>query len=192
VKSIACFCGARDGLNPAFRQGAVALGTAMVKRGLALVYGGGSLGMMGALADAVLAAGGHVTGVIPYGLARREFEHPRVTTMHKVDTMHERKALMEKLSDAFIALPGGFGTLDELFEITTWSQIGLHEKPIGLLDTLGYWEGLHLQVERARKEGFIAEGMQKMLVVERTPEALLDLMHAHVVPPPVVKWQSKR
>jgi uncharacterized protein (TIGR00730 family) len=163
----------------------------MAKRGLSLVYGGGALGMMGALADAVLDAGAKVTGVIPHGLARREFAHARVTTMHRVDTMHERKALMERLSDAFIALPGGFGTLDELFEITTWAQIGLHEKPIGLLDTGGYWEGLKLQIARALKEGFVAEGLDRLLVVEREPDALLDRLLEHVPPPPVVKWGAK-
>jgi uncharacterized protein (TIGR00730 family) len=189
--AIACFCGARDGKNPKYREAAAALGREMAKRGQSLVYGGGSLGMMGALADAVIDAGGQVTGVIPHGLARREFAHPRITTMHRVDTMHERKALMEKLSDAFIALPGGFGTLDELFEITTWAQIGLHEKPIGLLDTEGYWEGLHTQVERALKDGFVAEHLENLLVVEREPIALLDRLVNHVPPPPAVKWGAK-
>jgi uncharacterized protein (TIGR00730 family) len=114
-----------------------------------------------------------------------------VTTLHRVNTMHERKALMEGLSDAFIALPGGFGTLDELFEIITWAQLGLHEKPIGLLDSAGYWEGMRLQIERSLKEGFVSNGLENLLVVEREPGALLDRLLAHVPPPPVVKWGAK-
>jgi uncharacterized protein (TIGR00730 family) len=191
VRAVCCFCGARDGNDPRFRKGAAALAKAMAARGLTLVYGGGALGMMGALADAMLDAGGEVTGVIPHGLARREFEHPRVTTLHRVNTMHERKALMERLSDAFIALPGGFGTLDELFEITTWAQIGLHEKPIGLLDTAGYWEGMRIQIARSLKEGFVTNGLEKLLVIENEPEALLERLLAHVPPPPVVKWGAR-
>jgi uncharacterized protein (TIGR00730 family) len=106
--------------------------------------------------------------------------------------MHERKALMERLSDAFIALPGGFGTLDELFEITTWAQIGLHEKPIGLLDTADYWEGMRIQIARSLKEGFVTNGLEKLLVIENEPEALLERLLAHVPPPPVVKWGAPR
>jgi uncharacterized protein (TIGR00730 family) len=188
IQAITCFCGARDGNQPIFRESARALGRAMARRNLQLVYGGGSLGMMGALADAVLDAGGTVTGVIPHGLARAEFAHAGVTTMHRVETMHERKALMEQLAHAFIALPGGFGTLDELFEIATWSQIGLHAKPVGLLDVDGYWEGLHLQIARAVKEGFISAELGKLMVIEADPEALLDGLIAHSPPPPVVKW----
>ena len=189
IKAIACFCGARDGDRPIFKQGARQLGQAMADRGLSLVYGGGALGMMGALADAVLEGGGKVTGVIPHGLARAEFAHARITQMHRVDTMHERKALMEKLSDAFIALPGGFGTLEELFEIATWAQIGLHGKPIGLLDTDGYWDGLHQQVERAIAEGFIAKHLDQLMVVESDPLKLLDGLAAHSPPAPIITWQ---
>jgi uncharacterized protein (TIGR00730 family) len=191
LRAVCCFCGARDGLDPRFRAGAQALAKAMAARGLELVYGGGALGMMGTLADAMLDAGAKVTGVIPHGLARREFEHARVTTLHRVDTMHERKALMERLSDAFIALPGGFGTLDELFEIATWAQLGLHEKPIGLLDTAGYWEGLKMQVARAMREGFVGNGLEKLLVIESEPEVLLKNLLAHVPPPAAIKWGAK-
>jgi uncharacterized protein (TIGR00730 family) len=190
IASIACFCGARDGAQPHFRDAARALGGELARRELQLVYGGGALGMMGALADAVLEAGGKVVGVMPHGLARAEFLHRRLTALHRVDTMHERKALMEQLADAFIALPGGFGTLDELFEIATWSQIGLHHKPIGLLDTDGYWEGLQLQVARAIKEGFVAKHLDRLLVVDRQPATLLDRLIEHAPPEPVVKWQK--
>ncbi len=188
IKAVACFCGARDGARPIFREAARQLGRGLAERGFTLVYGGGSLGMMGALADAVLEAGGQVFGVIPHGLARAEFAHARVTALHRVETMHERKAMMEKLSDAFIALPGGFGTLDELFEIATWSQIGLHQKPIGLLDTDGYWDGIQAQIQRSIAEGFIAEHLRELIVIEREPQKLLERLIAHSPPEPVVKW----
>lgn len=192
IASIACFCGARDGARPIFREAARTLGQAMAERNIELIYGGGALGMMGALADAVLEGGGKVTGVIPHGLARAEFAHARITQMHRVETMHERKALMEKLSQGFIALAGGFGTLDELFEIATWSQIGLHHKPIGLLDTDGYWAGVHQQIDRGIREGFIAKHLQELMVVESDPTKLLERLVTHVVPAPAVQWQAKR
>lgn len=191
IKAVACFCGARDGARPIFREAARQLGRGLADRGFTLVYGGGSLGMMGALADSVLEAGGQVFGVIPHGLARAEFAHARVTALHRVETMHERKAMMEKLSDAFIALPGGFGTLDELFEIATWSQIGLHQKPIGLLDTDGYWDGIQQQIQRSIAEGFIAEHLRELIVIEREPQKLLERLVAHSPPEPVVKWIKK-
>ena len=190
INSIACFCGARDGDRPLFKQSAKALGQGLADRGFTLVYGGGALGMMGTLADAVLEGGGQVIGVIPHGLARAEFAHGRLTELHRVQTMHERKALMEKLADAFIALPGGFGTLDELFEIATWAQIGLHQKPIGLLDTDSYWAGLHQQIERAITEGFIARHLDQLMVVERDPTKLLDGLVAHAPPAPILTWQK--
>ncbi len=192
ISAITCFCGHREGNKPVFRQAAAKLGAAMAKRGLQLVYGGGGAGMMGALAGAVLDNGGTCTGVIPHGLASAEFAHPRLSAMHKVDTMHERKALMEKLGHAFIALPGGFGTLDELFEIATWSQIGLHEKPVGLLNVSGYWEGLQLQVERSIADGFIPKELGTLLVIDEEPERLIDRLLAHAPPPPVVKWEKSR
>jgi uncharacterized protein (TIGR00730 family) len=188
IKAVACFCGARDGARPIFKEAARALGRGLAERGFTLVYGGGASGMMGAVADSVLEAGGQVFGVIPHGLARAEFAHARVTALHRVETMHERKAMMEKLSDAFIALPGGFGTLDELFEIATWSQIGLHQKPIGLLDTDGYWDGVQAQIQRGIAEGFIAEHLRELIVIEHEPEKLLERLVAHSPPEPVVKW----
>ncbi|MBL8949861.1 MAG: TIGR00730 family Rossman fold protein [Myxococcaceae bacterium] len=192
ISSITCFCGHREGNKPDFLAGARLLGAAMAKRRLQLIYGGGGAGMMGALAGAVLDNGGSVTGVIPHGLASAEFAHPRLSAMHKVDTMHERKALMEKLGHAFIALPGGFGTLDELFEIATWSQIGLHTKPVGLLDTNGYWEGLQLQVSRAIADGFVPKELGALMVIDRDPERLIERLLAHAPPPPVVRWQAAR
>jgi len=191
ISAITCFCGHREGNKPAFKQAAARLGAAMARRGLQLVYGGGGVGMMGALAGAVLDNGGTVTGVIPHGLTSQEFAHPRLSAMHKVDTMHERKALMEQLGHAFIALPGGFGTLDELFEIATWSQIGLHQKPVGLLDVLGFWDGLLLQIQRAVADGFIPGELGKLLVIDEDPDRLLERLLAHAPPPPVVKWEKR-
>jgi uncharacterized protein (TIGR00730 family) len=191
IRNVCVFCGARDGNVPAFRALATELGGELVKRGLGLVYGGAALGLMGALADAVLAGGGPVRGVIPHGLAQKEFAHPRVKDVHFVDSMHERKALMEKSSDAFIAMPGGFGTLDELFEIVTWSQVGLHRKPIGLLNPDGYFDGLLQFRARAVKDGFISAAFAEALVVETTPQTLLERLLSYVPPPPVVQWIRK-
>ncbi|MBK7858384.1 MAG: TIGR00730 family Rossman fold protein [Archangiaceae bacterium] len=190
IRSITCFCGARDGARAEYRLAAKALGEAMAARGLQLVYGGGGHGMMGALADAVLGKGGTAVGVIPHGLSRAEFEHQHLSELYRVDSMHERKALMEQRADAFIALPGGFGTLDELFEIATWSQIGLHQKPVGLLDTLSYWDGLKVQIHRAIADGFVAKQLETLLVVDDDPVRLLERLIAHAPPPPVVVWKK--
>ena len=188
IKNVCVFCGARDGNVPAFRTLATALGADLARRGMGLVYGGAAQGLMGALADAVLAGGGHVRGVIPHGLARKEFPHPRVKDLHFVDSMHARKALMEQSADAFIAMPGGFGTLDELFEIVTWSQVGLHRKPIGLLNADGYFDGLLAWRARAVSDGFIGAATAEALVVRDSPVALLDALVVHQPPPPVVQW----
>ena len=142
LQSLCVFCGSSKGHDPAFVRAAEALGRLLAGRGITLVYGGGHTGLMGALADAALAAGGRVIGVIPAGLAERELLHSRLSEQHVVTGMHERKALMASLASAFVALPGGLGTLDELFEIWTWEQLGLHEKPIGLLDVNGFFRPL--------------------------------------------------
>jgi uncharacterized protein (TIGR00730 family) len=147
---------------------------------------------MGAVADGVLGGGQQAIGVIPRGLARAEFAHPKLTTLHAVDSMHERKALMEELSDAFVALPGGFGTMDELFEILTWAQIGLHAKPIGLLNVEGYWDPLEQQIRRGFTEGFIPPGLDTALVVETSAEALVERLLLHQPPPSAVKWIGSR
>jgi uncharacterized protein (TIGR00730 family) len=188
IQHVGIYCGSREGSRPAYKAGAAALGAALARHGMGIVYGGAAHGLMGAIADAVLAGGQRVIGVIPRGLARAEFAHPRLSTAHVVDTMHERKALMEKEADAFVALPGGFGTMDELFEILTWAQIGLHEKPIGLLNVEGYWDPMVAQVKRGLEEGFIPPVLATVLVVENSADALVERLLKHSPPPSAVKW----
>lgn len=152
------------------------MGRLLVERGLHLVYGGARVGLMGALADEVLARGGGVTGVIPAGLVEREVAHPSLLDLRVVPTMHARKALMADLSDAFIALPGGFGTFEELLEAATWVQLGIHRKPVGVLNVAGYYDGLLRQVERAVEESFVPPHNQGLLLVAEEPSRLLDLL----------------
>ena len=173
MKSVCVFCGSSDGARPAYADAARAFGRMLAVRGLTLVYGGGNVGMMRQLADAVLEAGGRVVGVIPEQLVDRERAHRGVSELRVVGSMHERKALMVALSDAFIALPGGFGTLDELFEVLTWAQLGLHDKPCALLNVDGYFDHLVSLVERARVDGFI-DGTAAMPVIDDNPGRLLD------------------
>jgi uncharacterized protein (TIGR00730 family) len=153
---------------------AQALGTELVRRGLGLVYGGGSVGLMGVIADAVLAEGGEVIGVLPRGLVGKELGHAGLTELHLVDSMHERKALMASLADGFVALPGGLGTLEEILEILTWAQLGIHRKPVGLVDVAGYWDGLLALLRHAVGEGFIRPEYAGLLLVEPAPAVLLD------------------
>lgn len=176
MKSVAVFCGARHGHDPVYTEAARQLGSEMGQRGLNLVYGGGHVGLMGEVADACLAAGGDVVGVIPDFMVARELAMQNLTELHVTDSMHTRKALMASRADAFIALPGGFGTLDELFEILTWRQIGLHGKPIGLLNIAGYYDALLGFVEHATKAGFVGERERTFLQVATTPQAMLDLL----------------
>lgn len=147
---------------------------------------------MGTVADVVLDGGGEAIGVIPHGLARQEFAHPRLTKAHFVGSMHERKALMESLSDAFIAMPGGFGTMDELFEALTWAQLGLHAKPIGLLDTDGYYAPLVTWIRGALAQGFVPQAMETALVVDPRPDALVDRLLEHRPPESPVKWLGEK
>lgn len=168
------FTGSAVGTRPVYRDAAVALGSQMAARGIGLVYGGGRVGLMGVLADAVLNGGGHVIGVIPGFLEAREVGHTGLTEQHVVPTMHERKALMADRADAFAAMPGGLGTLDELFEIFTWAQLGLHDKPIGLLNVAGYFDGLITLVDHMVAEGFVKPETRARLRVATSPEALLD------------------
>lgn len=188
ISKVAVFCGARDGGRPAYRASAVDFGRALAARSLALVFGGGATGLMGAVADGALSGRGEVIGVLPRGLARAEFAHPGLSALHYVGTMHQRKALMEELSDAFVALPGGFGTLDELMEIVTWAQLGLHHKPIGLLNVEGYFDPLLAFVQRALEDGFVSPQLAQVLCVERTSEALLSKLLLHQPPAPTVEW----
>jgi uncharacterized protein (TIGR00730 family) len=178
MKRICVFCGASPGNHPRHLEVARLMGRTLASRGLALVYGGGSIGMMGALADAALAAGGEVVGVIPEVLQIRELAHRSLTRLHVVGSMHERKALMADLSDGFVALPGGMGTLDELAEVLTWAQLGLHAHPVGLLDVGGYFQPLIAYFDHAMAEGFIRPAHRALLQVESEPGRLLDALAA--------------
>jgi uncharacterized protein (TIGR00730 family) len=173
MRRLCVFCGSSTGEKEVYATAARRLGQALAARGLGLVFGGGHIGLMGVLADAVLAAGGQVIGVIPRSMVARELAHGGLTELHVVETMHQRKALMADLSDAFAALPGGFGTADELFEILTWSQLGLHDKPIGLLNIDGFFDPLLAWLERCTAEGFLRESHSDLLRVATTETALL-------------------
>lgn len=165
IRRIAVYCGSADGNDPAYRAEAVALGTAIAKAGLGVVYGGANVGLMGAMADAALAAGGEVIGVLPDILAGREIAHQGLTRLETVETMHQRKARMVHLADAFLILPGGYGTLDELLEIITWSQLRLHAKPCILINTLKYWDGLLAFLDSTVVEGFLKPENRALLQV---------------------------
>ncbi|HEV2128427.1 MAG TPA: TIGR00730 family Rossman fold protein [Thermomicrobiales bacterium] len=178
MKSVCVFCASSVGTNPAFIDTTRMLGEAVAARGLRLVYGGGRVGLMGVLADTVLAAGGDVTGVIPRSLEDREIAHHGLTELHVTESMHARKALMEQLADGFVALPGGFGTLDEFCEIVTWAQLGYHTKPIGLVDVNGYFSALRTFFDRAVEAGFVRPDHRQMLLEAETPDALLNAMAA--------------
>jgi uncharacterized protein (TIGR00730 family) len=174
MQRIVVFCGASPGRRPAYVAAAQDLGRLLASRGIGVVYGGATIGLMGALADAALAAGGEVIGVIPRQLFPAEIPHTGLSDQRVVATMHERKALMAELSDAVIALPGGTGTLDELFEMFTWSQLGLHRQPIGLLDVEGYWQPLLAFMDHMVQERFISAEHRDTLLVESEPETLLE------------------
>lgn len=189
MKRVCIYCGSRTGEHPAYREAAVRLGRLLVERELELVFGAGSIGLMGVVADTVLAEGGKVIGVIPKFLSAREILHQAMTETHVVDTMHERKALMEELSDAFIALPGGLGTFEELFEILTWSQLGLHRKNIGLLNVRNYFDPLLSQIDHSIAEGFVKPKNRDLFVVSDDPAKLLDLLEQHTLPV-VKRWMT--
>ncbi|MDQ2859086.1 MAG: TIGR00730 family Rossman fold protein [Candidatus Eremiobacteraeota bacterium] len=177
---ICVFCGSSFGDDPIFRAAAAEIGRELAARGVGIVYGGGRVGCMGALADAALAAGGDVIGVIPEALATREVAHGTLGELHVVGTMHERKALMAKLSDAFLALPGGFGTLDELFEAVTWRQLGYHAKPCAVLNVDGYYDALQRFCDDAQNAGFVRPADRAALVFGMEPRALLDTLCAAI------------
>lgn len=164
LKRICVFAGSRDGADPAYTEAAARLAETIVAAGLGVVYGGGRVGLMGAVADAALAEGGEVIGVIPAALQRREIAHRDLTELHVVESMHERKAMMAQLCDAFVALPGGFGTMDELVEAVTWSQLGIHSKPVGLLDVGGYWQPLRRLVDHAVDQDFVSPAGRDLLL----------------------------
>jgi uncharacterized protein (TIGR00730 family) len=182
MRRVCVFCGSSFGRDPLFRAAAIAFGQLVAKRGLGVVYGGGSVGLMGALADAALDAGGEVIGVIPEALDAREIAHRRLSKLHVVPSMHARKALMAELSDGFVALPGGFGTFEELFEVVTWAQLGLHAKPVLLLNVAGYFDPLLELVENALEAGFIKPEYRDLVRVEDHPERLIEALAQHHAP----------
>jgi len=176
VKYICIFCGSQTGSNGIYAQSAVELARSIVAKGMGVVYGGGSIGLMGVLADAVLARNGSIIGVIPRALADREIAHGGLTQLHLVTSMHERKAMMADLSTAFIALPGGYGTLDELCEAITWFQLGIHDKPVGLLNVDGYFDALLQMLDHAVAEGFISQENRRILNAAPTMQSLFAAM----------------
>ena len=176
------FCGSSTGHRSAYTEAAQDMGRALVQRGLGLVYGGGRVGLMGVVAETVLAGGGEVIGVIPHAFVEREVAHHGVADLRIVRTMHERKALMAELSDGFIALPGGYGTLDEFCEIITWAQLGIHRKPCALLNVLGYFDPFLAQLDRATQDGFVQPSMRALVLSHSQPEPLLDAIDSYQAP----------
>jgi uncharacterized protein (TIGR00730 family) len=189
MRSLCIFCGSSPGIGLAYRDGAIAMGQAIARRGLTLVYGGGAVGLMGVVADAALEAGGEVHGVIPEALKRKEVGHAGLTRLDVVDSMHTRKARMAELSDGFIALPGGIGTFEEIFEIWTWGQLGIHEKPLGFLNVAGFYDGLAGFLDHATAQGFMKPGHRAMAATSTDPDALIDALAAWR-PTTQAKWMS--
>ena len=187
IQRVCVYCASAPGRDPAIQAATVALGRLLAAEGLGLVYGGGSVGLMGLVADTVMQAGGTVIGVIPRGLFPREIPHRGLTELVEVGSMHERKMKMFELADAFVALPGGFGTLEELAEVTTWAQLGLHQKPIGVLNVAGYYDSLLAFLDRGVREGLLRTENRALLVDRDEPEALLQALRAYV-PKPRPQW----
>ena len=187
MKQIAVYCGSSAGVNGIYREEAARLGRLLVEMDIALVFGGGKVGLMGVLADAVLEAGGEATGIIPSFLQVKEVAHGKLTRMITVESMHERKALISEMSDGFIAMPGGFGTLDEVFEILTWGQLGLHGKPVGILNVNGYYDSILGGLDTMVSEGFLRQENRELVLSDSSPGGLLEKMNAFR-PLPVPKW----
>lgn len=187
LRRVAVYCASNDGTKPAYVATARALGTLLAQRGLTVVYGGGRTGLMGALADAAMAAGGEVIGVMPHGLVQREVAHQHITSLQIVDSMHERKAMIAEMADAFITMPGGIGTLEEFFETWTWAQLGVHRKPVGLLDAEGFWDPLMTLLDQLEREGFLRGTPREWLVRDTDPAALLTALETFE-PPQVRRW----
>lgn len=190
MKSVCVFCGANPGNDPVYAAGARAMGVEIARRGMVLVYGGGAVGLMGVVANAALEAGGEVHGVIPRALREKEIGHNDLTRLEIVDTMHIRKARMAELSEGFIAMPGGIGTFEELFEIWTWGQLGIHEKPLGLLNVAGFYDPLAAFLDGTVEAGFLKQAHRAMAMTDTEPATLLDRMEAYV-PTPTYKWVEK-
>lgn len=191
MKSVCVFCGSRSGANPAFVEAARETGVEIARRGMTLIYGGGHVGLMGTVADAALDAGGEVVGIIPQALVDLELAHAGLTELHVVRSMHERKAMMEQLSEGFVALPGGFGTLEEFCEIVTWAQLGIHGKPCALLNVEGYYDTLIRFLDETVVAAFVNPAHRGMILVDTVASPLLDALAAYE-PPDVVKWVTVR
>jgi uncharacterized protein (TIGR00730 family) len=187
MNSICVFCGSSPGNDPAYAEAASRLGRILAERDTTLVYGGGHVGLMGVVADAALGAGGDVIGVMPRSLVDREIGHTGLTKLHVVGSMHERKALMSELSDGFVALPGGNGTLEEFFEVLTWAQLGEHGKPCGLLNVAGYYDPLLAVFDRMVNRAFLKEEHRNLVLVEEDAKSLLERFEGYE-PPKTVKW----
>jgi len=187
LSSVCVFCGSNGGADPAYLAAAEAVGAGLAQRGIRIVYGGGRVGLMGALADSARAAGGEVVGVMPQALVDREIGHTGIDDLRVVDTMHERKALMVELADAFVALPGGIGTLEELFEVYTWAQLGIHAKPLALLDVAGYYEPLAAFLDHAVAQRFLRAETRAMLAIADSIEGVLETFERWR-PPAMHKW----
>lgn len=190
INSICIYCGSSSGRLEVYASAAVALAEALVSRNIRLVYGGASIGIMGRVADQVLTLGGEVVGVIPKAFSHKEIAHQHLTELHITASMHERKMQMAELSDGFIALPGGIGTLEELFEIWTWAQLGFHQKPCGLLNVAGYYDSLIQFLDHVLAEQFVKQDTHDLLIVESNPDALLD-RYINYQPPAVQHWLAK-
>ena len=182
METVCVFCASRDGVRASYKALAQRMGSTLASRGLGLVYGGGQVGLMGALADAALKEGGEVIGVIPEALVVKEVAHAGLSMLHVVGSMHERKKLMANLSDGFVALPGGYGTLEEFLEVLSWAQLSFHEKPCGLLEVDGYWEPLSSLFDKAVVEGFVHPEHRSLVLMEEDPELLLDEMDRYMLP----------
>ncbi|MDI9860062.1 LOG family protein [Flectobacillus roseus] len=192
MKNILVYCGASVGFDEIYKNTAVAAGKLLVEKNKTLVYGAGSVGIMGIIADAVLENGGEVIGVIPSFMEKFEVQHKGLTQIHIVETMHQRKQLMAEISDAVVALPGGWGTLDELFEILTWKQLGLHQMPVGLLNVNGFYDPLIEMIHKMVKEGFLKQTNLDMLMIDDNLESLINRMEQAEYPDfPVGKWVNK-
>jgi hypothetical protein len=191
IKRLAVFCGSSPGARPAYVDAARAFGRLLSERGIGVVYGGSNVGVMAALANEVLDNQGEIIGVIPRLLVEREVAHRELADLRIVESMHERKAMMAELCDGFVALPGGVGTLEEFFEVWTWAQLGVHDKPCALLNVAGYFDGLLAFIDRAVKEKFVRDAHREMLIVEEEPQMLLERF-ARYEPPRVKKWIGAR
>jgi uncharacterized protein (TIGR00730 family) len=191
MQHVCVFCGSSPGNRPVYLDAAHQTGMALVQRGIGLVYGGAQLGLMGRIADTVIEQGGNVIGVMPEHLSIKEVLHPNLPDLRIVDSMHARKALMAELSDAFIAMPGGLGTLEELCEILTWGQLGLHRKPCGLLNVAGFFDPLLALLDHAVAEGFLRPAHRSLVLVAATPDELLDKLASYEAPP-LPKWIERR